>query len=327
MSKNNAMPSLDTLFGGAEVSEDQITVIDDALIDEFPGHPYRLYTGKRHTDLLESVKEFGVLTPVTIRAEENGRYTLLSGYNRRPCNQLAGNSELPAVVRHNVSDGEAKLIITHSNRQRGLDELLPREKAFAFHMELEGLKETRRELKKVQAIEALENAVNADEQEVFGKLFKFEQGEYTRETLAKQYGLKATEVQRLIRLTQLHPLLLELVDTGNLADYVAVPLTYFSEEMQLLVHRIVTEKHYKVDIQMAELLKLRFKEDALDATRADAILSGKDGQPKPPQSNATVKLKPTIIKRYFVHGESQKEIQSTIEKALELYFKTLSRRL
>lgn len=71
---------------------------------------------------------------------------------------------------------------------------------------------------------------------------------------------------------------------------------------------------------MAELLKLRFKEDALDATRADAILSGKEGQPKPVKAATPIKLKPAIVKRYFVHGESQKEIQSTIEKALELFF-------
>lgn len=140
--------SLDTLFGGAETTEDQVAQIDDRLIDEFPGHPYRLYSGKRHTDLLESVKEFGVLVPVILRAEAKGRYTLLSGYNRRHCNTLAGKKQIPAIIKQDVSDGEAKLIITHSNRQRGLDELLPSEKAFAFKMELEGLKETRRELKK-----------------------------------------------------------------------------------------------------------------------------------------------------------------------------------
>lgn len=175
-SDKNAMPTLDTLFGGAEISENEITLIDDALIDEFPGHPYRLYTGKRHTDLLDSIREFGVLSPVILRAEPTGRYTLLAGYNRRHCNRIAGNKQLPSVVMYNVSDGDAKLIITHSNRQRGLDELLPSEKAFAFKMELEGLKETRREQKKVAAIEALEKAVNADEQDDSGKLFKFEQG-------------------------------------------------------------------------------------------------------------------------------------------------------
>lgn len=322
MGKSNAMPSLDTLFGGAAVSEDQITVIDDASIDEFPGHPYRLYTGKRHTDLLESVKEFGVLTPVTLRAEENGRYTLLSGYNRRHCNQLAGNSELPAVVRHNVSDGEAKLIITHSNRQRGLDELLPSEKAFAFQMELEGLKETRRELKKVQAIEALENAVNADEQEVCDKVLKIQHLEKSRETLAKYYEMKVSEIQQLIRLTHLCRDLLDLVDDGKIPDYVAVPLTFLSETVQLIVYRLVAEKGYRLDLATTKLLKEKSQSVCLDEVSVEEILSSKEGQPKPPKKNDyAVKIKPTIFTKYFTKGESKKEIQSTVEKALEQYFK------
>lgn len=293
MSKNNAMPLLDTLFGGAEVSDDQITIIDDALIDEFPGHPYRLYTGKRHTDLLESIQELGVLTPIIVRAESSGRYTLLFGYNRRNCNQLARNTQLPAVIKCDVSDGEAKLIITHSNRQRGIDELLPSEKTFAFKMELEGLKETRRELKKVEAIEQLKKSANADEQEVSGKLFKFEQVEYTRETLAKQYGLKATELQRLIRLTHLDRLLLDLVDEGKLSDYVAVPLTYLPEERQLHIHCLITENHYKVDIDKANLLTERFQSGKLDADMTDAILSGKEAVAKVMSKNATVKMNRT----------------------------------
>lgn len=312
--------TLDTLFGGADTSDDQITLVNDALIDEFSEHPYRLYTGKRHTELLESIREFGVLSPVILRAEANGRYTLLAGYNRRHCNRLSGNKQIPAVVMHDVSDGDAKLIIIHSNRQRGLDELLPSEKAFAFKMELEGLKETRRELKKVAAIEQLEMAANADEQDVPDKLFKFEQGEYTRETLAKQYGLKATEVQRLIRLTHLHPDLLILVDDGKMADYVAVPLTYISSELQAEIAHQLTDGIYRMDIDKAELLKARYKENKMDSTLVAAILSGKETVKKAAVKTTAVKIQPTVIKRYFTRGESPKEIQSTIEKALKQYF-------
>lgn len=312
--------SLDTLFGGAETTEDQVAQIDDRLIDEFPGHPYRLYSGKRHTDLLESVKEFGVLVPVILRAEAKGRYTLLSGYNRRHCNTLAGNKQIPAIIKQDVSDGEAKLIITHSNRQRGLDELLPSEKAFAFKMELEGLKETRRELKKVAMIEQLESAVNADEQEALGKVFKFEHLEKTRETLAKTYGIKAIDIQRLIRLTFLVPSLLSLVDEGAIADYVAVPITYLSTEMQEELFQLLTEKEYRLDISKAELLKSRFKEHKLTVAMAAEILSGREAEKKAKPKHPTVKLQPATVKRYFTHGESSKEIQSTIEKALELYF-------
>ncbi|WP_303791300.1 hypothetical protein [Anaerotruncus colihominis] len=127
------------------------------------------------------------------------------------------------MVRQGISDGEAKLIITHSNRQRGLDELLPSEKTFAFKMELEGLKETRKQLQKVDLITQLESAVNADEQSVSEDLFKVEQMKYSRETLAEHYGLNPTEWHRLIHLPHLCPELLELVNDAKLPRLCSCP--------------------------------------------------------------------------------------------------------
>lgn len=312
---------LDALFGETPqpTSGEQVVMVDDALIDEFPGHPYKLYTGKRYTDLLESIQELGVITPVILRGEENGRYTLLAGYNRRRCNQVAGNKQIPAVVRQGIGDGEAKLIITHSNRQRGLDELLPSEKAFAFKMELEGLKETRKQLQKVDFIAQLESAVNADEQPVSGQLFKFEQGEFTRDSLAEHYGLKPTEIQRLIRLTHLCPELLELVDDAKLPVYVAVPITYLPVDTQLLLYQRITQRGCKVDIEKAELLKAKYRSGGLTEEVVDGILSGQLLPSKTPKWTA-VKIKPVVLKKYFQKGESAKEIENTIAAALELYF-------
>jgi len=313
---------LDTLFGGEPQPAlgEQVVMIDDALIDGFPGHPYKLYTGKRYTDLLESITELGVITPVILRAEDNGRYTLLAGYNRRRCNQVAGNKQIPAVVRRGISDGEAKLIITHSNRQRGLDELLPSEKAFAFKMELEGLKETRKQQQKVELITQLESAVNADEQPLSGEVFNFEHLEKTRSTLAEHYGLKPTEIQRLIRLTHLCPELLEVVDDGKLPVYVAVPVTYLSEDIQRLLFRLMTETGYKMDIEKAELLKAKHKSGELTEEAIEGILSGQMLPSKVPPKRQAVKIKPVILKKYFKKGESAKEIESTIAAALEFYF-------
>lgn len=260
-----------------------------------------------------------MITPVILRREENGRYTLLAGYNRRRCNQVAGNKQIPAVVRQGISDGEAKLIITHSNRQRGLDELLPSEKAFAFKMELEGLKETRKQLQKVDLIIQLESAVNADEQPVSGQLFKFEQGEFTRDSLAEHYGLKPTEIQRLIRLTHLCPELLELVDDAKLPVYVAVPITYLPADTQLFLYHRITQGGCKVDIEKAELLKAKYRSGELTEEVVDGVLSGQLLPSKTPNRTA-VKIKPTVLKKYFQKGESAKEIENTIVAALELYF-------
>jgi len=316
---------LDTLFGGEPQPAlgEQVVMIDDALIDGFPGHPYKLYTGKRYTDLLESITELGVITPVILRAEDNGRYTLLAGYNRRRCNQVAGNKQIPAVVRRGISDGEAKLIITHSNRQRGLDELLPSEKAFAFKMEMEGLKETRKQQQKVELISQFENAVNADEHSTSGDLFKVEQIKYSRETLAEHYGLNPTELHRLIRLTHLCPEFLEVVDDGKLPVYVAVPITYLPEDTQQLLFHLITEQGYKMDIEKAELLKAKHKSGELTEEIMKGILSGQMLSSKVPPKRQAVKIKPVILKKYFKNGESAKEIESTIAVALELYFSNI----
>lgn len=273
-------------------------MIDDTLIDEFPGHPYKLYTGKRYTDLLESVQDLGVITPVILRREENGRYTLLAGYNRRRCNQVVGNKQIPAVIRQGISDGEAKLIITHSNRQRGLDELLPSEKAFAFKMEMEGLKETRKQLQKVDLITQLESAINTDEQAASGDLFKLEQMKYSREILADHYGLNSTELHRLIRLTYLCPELLGLVDDTKLPVYVAVPITYLPADAQILLYQRITQKGCKVDIKKAELLKAKHKPGELTEEVMDGILSGQLLPSKTPKRTA-VKIKPVVLRKYF----------------------------
>lgn len=312
---------LGTLFGEEPqpVSGEQVVLVEDTLIDKFPGHPYKLYTGKRYTDLLESIQELGVITPVILRREENGRYTLLAGYNRRRCNQVAGNKQIPAVVRSGISDGEAKLIITHSNRQRGLDELLPSEKAFAFKMELEGLKETRKQQQKVDFINRIENAVNADEQPVPGQVFNFEHLEKTRNTLAEHYGLKPTEIQRLIRLTHLCPELLELVDEAKLPVYVAVPITYLPADIQSFLYHRITQEGCKVDIEKAELLKAKYKSGELTEETIDNILSGQLLSSKTPKRTA-VKIKPAVLKKYFHKGESAKEIEAIIAAALEFYF-------
>ena len=186
-------------------------------------------------------------------------------------------------------------------------------------MELEGLKETRKQLQKVDLITQLESAVNADEQPVSGQLFKFEQGEFTRDSLAEHYGLKPTEIQRLIRLTHLCPELLELVDDAKLPVYVAVPITYLPADTQLFLYHRITQGGCKVDIEKAELLKAKYRSGGLTEDVVDGVLSGQLLPSKTPKRTA-VKIKPTVLKKYFQKGESAKEIENTIVAALELYF-------
>ena len=288
-SDKNAMPTLDTLFGGAEISENEITLIDDALIDEFPGHPYRLYTGKRHTDLLDSIREFGVLSPVILRAEPTGRYTLLAGYNRRHCNRIAGNKQLPSVVMYNVSDGDAKLIITHSNRQRGLDELLPSEKAFAFKMKLDAIKHQGKT--SVQVAEKLLSV----------------------EKVAGDAGESKDQVRRYIRLTYLIPELLSMVDDGKIAFNPAVELSYLDSYQQ----RAVLDAMSLNDCTPSHAQSIRLKKLAQEGVLDDQMIYTVLAETKPNQQEQ-LKFKREELRKYFPSGYTEEQMRRDIIKGLEL---------
>jgi len=290
---------LDALFGETPqpVSGEQVVMIDDTLIDEFPGHPYKLYTGKRYTDLLESIQELGVITPVILRREENGRYTLLAGYNRRRCNQVAGNKQIPAVVRQGISDGEAKLIITHSNRQRGLDELLPSEKAFAYKMKLDAMKRQAGRPSK-------ENLSQVGTQKRSDQL------------LADQVGQSRNQIQRYIRLTELIPSVLQMVDDGKIAFRPAVELSYLSKEQQESLYSTMECEDCTPSLAQA----IKMKEFSKDGKLTDVVILSIMQEEKPNQKEQ-FKMPKERISKYFAPGTPAQKIEDTIIKALEMYRK------
>lgn len=313
MAKPNKL-SLDTLFGGCEensIEGNRLVMVETALIDPHPEHHFKPFDKQRNRGLLESIREYGVMQPVILQPKADGRYTMLAGYKRLHCNNLAGHQKILALLKEDISESVAKAMITHTNtRQTGLSGLLTSELAFALKLELECFVELRKQLRG--------KGIVSGKIELDGKVSEFGHLEKSRDALAKTYGMKPTDVQRLLQITTLIPELLELVDTKKIALGAAVPLAALEPVMQQEIFRLFTAGH-RVDIAKAEALREAAKTGTLTVEQVTTIVTGSPtSQPSPIKP---VKIQALTIQRYFTRGESPKEIQSTIEKALELYFR------
>jgi len=291
------------------VSQRRLEVVPHDLIDAHPKHPFKPYNEEAHPGLLESVQTMGVLQPVLLQAKPDGRYTLLAGYKRLYCNAKAGNQEILALVDDEIPDAAAELIVTQTNStQYGLGCFLPSEMAYALKMELDALTELRRQLKA--------KGDNADKVEVGNRVYHVVHLEKSRDNIAKAYGLQPIEVQRYIQLTTLLPPLLDLVDQRYLPIRTAVILSTLPEEFQSVVFECLKEGR-SLTVERAQAIKTGYQAGGLTPKGVKNLFY----QPGAPVSRKTsVSIRPATIKKYFTAGQSNEEIQKTVEKALQLYF-------
>ena len=213
--------SLDDLFSTQEERDEaklqKIRDIPLTEIDDFPDHPFQVREDEDMFQLVESIKERGVITPATVRQKEDGRYELVSGHRRKKACELAGFETLRCEVVELTRD-EATILMVESNFQRS--QILPSEKAFAYKMRLEAMKRQAGRPSK-------ENGVPVGHDSLMGK---------SRELLATESADSNTQIQRYVRLTNLVPELLELVDEGKIKMRPAVELSY-KRNSSIWVHR------------------------------------------------------------------------------------------
>ena len=209
--------SLDDLFSTQEERDEaklqKIRDIPLTEIDDFPDHPFQVREDEDMFQLVESIKERGVITPATVRQKEDGRYELVSGHRRKKACELAGFETLRCEVVELTKD-EATILMVESNFQRS--QILPSEKAFAYKMRLEAMKR--------QA-----GRPNKENQSPVGIDFK---GKQTLDVMSEECGDSHNQIHRYIRLTNLVPELLELVDEGKIKMRPAVELSYLDEDCQ-----------------------------------------------------------------------------------------------
>ena len=296
------LPTLDDLFSTQEMRDDaklaKIRDIPLELIDDFPDHPFKLRDDEDMMQLVESVKERGVITPATVRQKENGRYELISGHRRKRACELAGFETLRCEVVDLTRD-EATILMVESNFQRS--QILPSEEAFAYKMRLEAMNRQgqRTDLTSTPVVSKLR----------------------TNETLGNEVGESREQIRRYIRLTNLVPELLDLVDEGRMKMRPAVEISFLDEDCQRdLVDEIDLNDCTPSHDQTIRMRKM-FEEKKLTPEAIQAIMS----EQKPNQRERIV-LSGDKVRQYIPKNIPLNQTEDYVCKALEHYASYLRKR-
>ena len=292
------------------------TELDIDLIVPFKDHPFKLYEGEKLIRMVESIKENGVMTPIIVKKKEDGIYETLAGHNRVNAARLAGLSKIPADIKENITDAQAKIIVTDSNfLQRSTEEMLPSELAKSLKMQLEACKEAKQ---KQEYINSIESDSNADGSKDWDVGVQVAHPGKSRDIIAKNNRMSQDNVRRYIRLNYLTEDLLNMVDDGSIKLIPAVSLSYLTNQEQTILFSILSKNDYRIDMKRADKLKER----SGNLTEDDilAIASGEFFEKKKKAKLTAIKVKPKVISRFFNAYTTQNEINTTIETALEEYF-------
>ena len=294
-SVSSLLTSVDELFTTQEERDiaKRETVMDIPLaeISDFPNHPFKVTVDEKMLEMADSVKRYGVLVPAIVRPKQGGGYEMIAGHRRKKASELAERPKLNCIVR-DLTDDEAIIIMVDSNLQREV--ILPSEKAFAYKMKLDAMKRQgqRTDLTLSPMATKLDSAAE----------------------LGKQSGESRDQVFRYMRLTNLIPELLDMVDENKIALRPAVELSYLAEKEQRLLYEEIgysdcTPSH-------AQAIKMRkFAEQGqLTAEVISSIM-----QEEKPNQKEQFRMPREKISKYFPAGTPAEKIEDTIIKALELY--------
>ena len=292
--KNIRLTSVDDLFSTQESREDaqREKVVEIALsqLHPFQNHPFQVRDDQAMQETAESIREYGVLVPAIARPDPNGGYELIAGHRRHRASQLAGKETMPVIIR-DLDDDAATIIMVDSNLQR--ETLLPSERAFAYKMKLEAMK---RQAGRPQK----ENVSQVGTQKRSDQL------------LAEQVGQSRNQIQRYIRLTELIPELLELVDERRIALNPAYELSFLKKEEQTNLLDAMESEQTTPSLSQAQRLK-KFSQEgrlSLDVMRAILIEEKKSEVDR-------VTLTGDTLRKYFPKSYTPQRMQDTIIKLLE----------
>ena len=304
MAKSNAsemLTSLDSLFTTQEqrdeAKRDSVQDIPISQISDFPEHPFKVKQDEAMLEMAESVRQYGVLVPGLVRQLDDGSYQMVSGHRRKMASELAGRDTIPCIVR-DLTDDEAVIIMVDSNLQR--ERVLPSEKAFAYKMKLDAMRRQAGRPSK-------ENGVPLGHH--------FQQGK-SREILADNSPDSNTQIQRYIRLTNLIPEILDMVDDGRIAFRPAVELSYLTEQEQSALYDTMGREDCTPSLAQA----IKMKAFSRDGKLTDAVILSIMEEEKPNQREQ-FRLPRDRINRFFKPGTPAQTIEDTIIRALELYRK------
>ena len=289
---------LDTNSGGKMAADGELVTLTLADLQPFSRHPYKVRDDEAMRDMVESIKQYGVLSPAIARPMPDGGYELVSGHRRKRACELAGLDAMPVIVRE-LDDDAAAILVVDSNLQR--EDLLPSERAFAYKLKLEALKHQgqRKDLTSVQV----------------------EQKLGAREKVAQEAGESSgVQVMRYIRLTELIPPLLDMVDERRIAFNPAYELSFLTKDEQAMLLDTMDSEQATPSLSQAQRLKQFSQRGELDAAVMRAIMSEEKKEVE------RVTLKGETLRKYFPASYTPKRMEETIIRLLEQWQKQQKRR-
>ena len=295
--RNIELKSVDDLFATeesrADAQREKVQEIPLGELHPFRNHPFKVKDDAAMQDTVDSVREYGVLVPAIARPDPGGGYELIAGHRRHYASELAGKETMPVIVR-DLDDDAATIIMVDSNLQR--EELLPSERAFAYKMKLEAI----RHQGKRQELTSSQVGMKLQALDIVGQ----------------QAGDSRNQVHRFIRLTELIPELLDMVDERKIAFNPAVELSYLKKEEQTLLLEAMDSEQATPSLSQAQRLK-KFSQQkmlSLDVMRAVMSEEKKNDLDR-------VTLKNETLRKYFPKSYTPKQMEDTIIKLLEGWYK------
>lgn len=298
---NIILPSLDNLFSSEQERQDakleKIQILPLSELHPFEGHPFQVRDDEEMDKMVDSVKEYGVMTPAIVRPRRDGGYEIVAGHRRCHASQRAGVDTMPCIVR-DMDDDTAIILMVDSNCQR--EHILPSEKAKAYEMKLEAIRRKAGRPSKENSRQVVGDFESAD-------------------LVGQASGESGRQVQRFIRLNKLTPDLMQLVDDGRLKTTPAVELSYLTPEEQEEFLSYMEEEGCTPSLSQAQKLKAASKESVLTKDTIHEIMSARSPSVKPREPQLTIAV--SKVERYFPKGCTSEQMESTILKLLENYYR------
>lgn len=310
--KSINLTSLDDLFSTeesrAEESCEKVVRIPLVELHPFPNHPFHVRDDEAMQNTVDSIKEYGVLTPGIVRPREDGGYEIVAGHRRKHGSELAGLTDMPCIVREMDND-TATILMVDSNIQR--EDILPSERAQAYKMKLDAI---RRKAGRPAKNAEISTAGNCDQ---VGHNYD---GKRSVQIVADEAGESKTQVQRYIRLTELQPELQQMVDEKKIAMTPAVELSYLKpEEQQMLLTAIDSEQATPSLSQAQRMKKLSQAGKLNDDTMLDIMME----QKKPEKCELT--FSGDVLRKYFPRSYTPQKMEETILKLLDAWLRKRQR--
>lgn len=313
LKKREICDAVDFLMGDVDnIEQGNVQDIETDLLENYHDHPFTLYTGKRLEDMVESIKENGILNPVIVLKKETGTYEILSGHNRVNAAKLAKLKTVPCIVKENLTEEQVYTYVIETNlMQRSFSDLLPTEKALVLKMRYEKIASQGKR-------NDLQKEINNLEQGIIERENKTEDKTDSRKNIGKEYNLSGASIARYLRLNNLTDIWKQAIDNDEIGLTMAVDISYLSIEIQDYLYSQCEELELCLKPSDAKTLHLMNRQEELSQEMITSyLLNLKKPKIKEYQN---IKLSQSAYKKFF-QNESKEAVGEIIEKALEMYFR------